>query len=124
MAKIRGIYKCNICGNIVSVLHEGAGELICCGQPMQLLQEKTKDIGFEKHIPIIEKSKKGFIVKVGKIPHPMESGHYIEWIEGAGEKGEIARIFLKPGDKPEAEFCFKVVSARELCNLHGLWKTS
>jgi superoxide reductase len=124
MAKIRGVYKCNICGNIVFVLHEGAGELVCCGQPMQLLQEKTQDIGSEKHVPIIENSKKGFIVKVGEIPHPMEPSHYIEWIEGAGENGEITRIFLKPGDKPEVEFCFKVISARIYCNLHGLWKTS
>ena len=72
----------------------------------------------EKHLPIIE----GKVVKVGSVEHPMEEGHYIEWIEATGENGEYAKVFLSPGDKPEAEFCFNVVSAREYCNMHGLWK--
>lgn len=37
------IYKCNVCGNIVEVLHAGAGQLVCCGQPMELLKEKTEN---------------------------------------------------------------------------------
>jgi len=123
MTKVGQVYKCDICGNIVTVLHAGGGELVCCGQPMDLLSEKTKDVGKEKHVPVIEKTKDGVKVKVGSVPHPMEQSHYIEWIEVVAD-GEVLRHFLKPGEKPEAEFCLKAkkVSAREYCNLHGLWK--
>lgn len=118
------IWKCNVCGNIVEVLHEGADSLVCCGQPMKLFEENTIDASKEKHVPVIEKTKKGFLVKIGSIPHPMEEAHYIEWIEAVGKNGKRCRKFLKPRDKPEAEFCFEVIEARELCNLHGLWKSS
>jgi superoxide reductase len=124
MTDQKQIYKCNICGNIVEVLHAGVGQLVCCGQPMELLKEKTEDIGKEKHVPVIEKTGTGIRVKVGSVPHPMEEKHYIEWIEiTANEK--TYRKFLKPGDKPEAEFEIKTkkIDAREYCNLHGLWKS-
>ena len=117
------VYKCEICGNIVEVLHAGKGELVCCGQPMKLLEEKTKEEGKEKHVPVIEKTGKGILVKVGSVPHPMEAKHYIEWIEvQSGDK--ILRKYLKPGDKPDAEFEIPAEGAtvREYCNVHGLWK--
>jgi superoxide reductase len=119
------VYRCNVCGNIVEVLHAGKGELVCCGQPMELLQEKTADVGLEKHVPVIEATEKGVKVKVGEIPHPMEEKHYIEWIEVITD-GDSYRKFLKPGDKPEAEFEIgrQKVIAREYCNIHGLWKSS
>ncbi len=122
MTQSNQIYKCNICGNVVEVLHTGVGELVCCGQPMELLIEKTQDLSQEKHVPVIEKTATGMIVKVGSIPHPMEKEHYIEWIEIMA-RGRIYRKFLKPGDKPEAEFDIKEekVVAREYCNIHGLW---
>ncbi|OGM02007.1 desulfoferrodoxin [Candidatus Woesearchaeota archaeon RBG_13_36_6] len=124
MTQQNQIYKCNICGNIVEVLHPGAGELVCCGKPMELLKEKTKDIGQEKHVPIIEKTKTGIKVKVGSVPHPMEEKHYIEWIELIAD-GVIYRKFLKPGQKPEAEFNIKAkrIESREYCNIHGLWRS-
>jgi superoxide reductase len=117
------IYKCNICGNIVEVLHGGAGELVCCGEPMELLDEKTADTGKEKHVPVIEKVDGGYKVKVGSVPHPMEEKHYIEWIELLAD-GRAYRQFLKPGAPAEAVFEVEAgsVSAREYCNIHGLWK--
>jgi superoxide reductase len=123
MTQLKQIYKCSICGNIVEVLHAGKGELVCCGQPMELLAEKTQDQGFEKHVPVIERTEQGILVKVGSIPHPMEEAHYIEWIEIIAD-GRYCRKFLKPGDKPEAlfEVTAKEVIAREYCNIHGLWK--
>jgi len=123
MTEQKQIYKCNICGNIVEVLHTGVGQLVCCEKEMELLKEKTEDVGQEKHVPIIEKTETGIKVKVGSILHPMEEKHYIEWIEIVAD-GRVYRKFLKPGDKPEAEFEIKAkeVSAREYCNLHGLWK--
>lgn len=121
MTKIKEIYKCEICGNIVEVVHESGGTLVCCGQPMKPMSENANDsASLEKHVPII----KGKKVIVGSVAHPMEEKHYIEWIEAASEKGETSRIWLKPEDKPEATFCFKPISAREYCNLHGLWKSS
>ena len=123
MAKKLEIYKCAVCGNIVEVLHGGAGELVCCGEPMELLAEKTADAAKEKHVPVIEKIDGGYKVKVGSVPHPMEAKHYIEWIELLAD-GKAYRQFLEPGTPPEATFHVKAgsVSAREHCNIHGLWK--
>ena len=125
MTEIKQIYKCNICGNIVEVLHTGVGQLVCCGQPMELLKEKTKDVGLEKHVPVIEKSNGKIKVKVGSVSHPMEDKHWIEWIELVAD-GKVYWKFLNPGDSPEADFEIEAenITAREYCNLHGLWKTS
>ncbi len=116
------VYKCNICGNIVEVLHEGAGTLVCCGQPMELLKEKTEDLGLEKHVPVVERIETGVKVKVGSVPHPMEEKHYIEWIEVIAD-GRVQRKFMKPGGKPEADFNIEAegLVVREYCNIHGLW---
>ena len=124
MTKQKQIYRCNICGNIVEVLHTGVGQLVCCGQPMELLKEKTEDVGLEKHVPVIEKTDIGVKIKVGSVPHPMEEKHYIEWIEIIAD-GKVYRKFLRPGDSSEAEFEIKAekVEAREYCNIHGLWKS-
>jgi superoxide reductase len=123
MVELNQIYKCNICGNITEVVHVGGGELVCCGQPMQLIKENTEDAAQEKHVPVIEKTEKGVKVKIGEVPHPMEDAHYIEWIEILAD-GKIYRKYLNPGDSPEAEFEIQAdsVTAREYCNLHGLWK--
>jgi len=117
------IYKCQICGNVVELIHSGAGELVCCGQPMTLFKENTTDAATEKHVPVVEKTADGFKVTVGSVAHPMEEKHYIEWIEVIADD-KVYRRFLNPGDAPEALFEIKVdkVTAREYCNLHGLWK--
>ena len=123
MTKRLEIYKCEVCGNIVEMLHEGAGELVCCGEPMKLYVENTVDAAREKHVPVVEKTDRGFKVKIGSVPHPMTAEHYIEWIEIIAD-GKAYRQFLKPGDKPEATFDIQAaqVFSREYCNLHGLWK--
>lgn len=117
------IYKCEVCGNIVEVLHAGKGELVCCGQPMKLFVENTTDAAQEKHVPVIEKTASGYKVKVGSVAHPMEDKHFIEWIQLIAD-GRAYRKFLNPGDAPEAAFDVQAarVAAREYCNLHGLWK--
>ena len=117
------IYKCEICGNIVQMLHVGDGELVCCGQPMKLYMENTVDASKEKHVPVVEKTATGVKVKVGSVPHPMEAKHYIEWIEVIADS-RAYRQFLNPGGAPEATFNIQAsrIAAREYCNLHGLWK--
>ncbi|MBU0899179.1 MAG: desulfoferrodoxin [Nanoarchaeota archaeon] len=123
MTKMNEIYKCNICGNIVEVLHTGGGTLVCCGENMHLMKDNTVNASKEKHVPVIEKTEKGITVKVGSVEHPMEDAHYIEWIQILAD-GRAGRVFLKPGEAPEANFCIKAkkIEVRAYCNLHGLWK--
>lgn len=125
MPKVLEIFKCEACGNIVEVLHAGDGELVCCGKPMKHFVEGQTDGAQEKHVPVIEKTANGYKVRVGSVPHPMEEKHWIEWIELIAD-GKVCRSFLRPGDAPEAEFCTTAtnVTAREFCNLHGLWKAN
>ncbi len=125
MTKINQIYKCPICGNIVEVLHTGKGELVCCGQPMELLTEKDKDTGYEKHLPVIQKQESQVIVTIGSVLHPMEEIHYIELIEIIAD-GKVYKEFLKPGDSPTAIFNINAnkIEARAYCNVHGLWKSN
>lgn len=123
MAKRLEVYKCEKCGNIVEVLHGGVGELVCCGEPMELLEEHSVDEGKEKHVPVKEKAEHGTKVKVGSVPHPMEEAHHIAWIEVVAG-GKAYREFLEAGQAPEATFCVEgpIEMVREYCNVHGLWK--
>ena len=123
MTELLQIYKCEVCGNMVEMVHTGAGELVCCGQPMKQFTENTVDAAKEKHVPVKEAADGGLKVKVGSVAHPMEEKHYIEWIEIIqGDKAY--RHFLKPGEAPEAVFPVEGEwTAREYCNLHGLWKS-
>ena len=125
MAKQNGIYKCEICGNVVSVIEAHEGELVCCGQPMKLLEEKTAEQeGKEKHVPVIEVDENKVTVKVGSVPHPMEKEHYIELIQIISDGNIVIGKRLEPGDEPKAEFCLEDtenLKARALCNVHGLW---
>ena len=124
MTKRLQIYKCEVCGNMVEIIHEGAGELVCCDQPMKRMEENTTDAALEKHVPVTEKTEDGIKVKVGSVPHPMQEEHYIEWIELIAD-GRTYRQFLNPGEEPEAVFKVEAqsVTAREYCNIHGLWKS-
>ncbi|MCK9522875.1 MAG: desulfoferrodoxin [Proteobacteria bacterium] len=121
----RDLYRCDRCGNIVEVLHASAGTLVCCGQPMTKQAENTQDASTEKHVPMIEKTDKGYRVTVGSVAHPMDDDHYIQWIELVACGVSNIR-FLKPGDPPVAEFCCVAdeVTARAYCNLHGFWKNA
>lgn len=118
------VYECEVCGQIVEVLREGKGTLVCCDQPMKLLEANTVDAAVEKHVPVVEKAEGGIKVKVGSVPHPMESEHWIEWVQVIND-GTSYRSFLNPGDEPEAFFGIEPAGdmiAREHCSLHGLWK--
>ncbi len=124
MADQSNVYKCEICGQIVEVLHSGGGTLVCCKQPMKFMAEGSIDAALEKHVPVIEQVGDGFLVKVGDVAHPMGDDHYIEWIELVVD-GILHRCLLKPGDKPEVVFKAQGsdVMARAYCNLHGAWKS-
>lgn len=124
MAVLLGVYKCDLCGNIVEVFHEGAGDLVCCNEAMKYQEEKTADSSTEKHVPFVEKIDGGFKVRIGEnTEHPMTPEHYIQWIEIIADN-KVYRQYLKPGEKPEAVFMVdsEDVIAREYCNIHGHWK--
>ncbi len=117
------IYRCNQCGNIVEVVHLGTGKLVCCNNQMELLKPQ-KDVGPEKHIPLIQEHETSYKISIGKIPHPMEDNHCIEWVELITPQ-KIYRKFFQPGDKPVAEFQIvdkpEKVKARQYCSIHGIW---
>jgi superoxide reductase len=124
MTAVLHVYKCNVCGNMVEVIHVGNGLLTCCGQAMQLCEENTTDAAHEKHVPVVERTNGEVKVKVGTAAHPMLVSHYIEWIElVAGEK--TCRRFLRPDEAPEAIFKTSAdrLTVRAYCNLHGLWRS-
>lgn len=124
MTKQKQVYRCAICGNIVEVVHPSVGVLSCCGQPMELLTENSKEAALEKHVPVIEKIDGGYKVSVGSVEHPMLPEHHIEWIELVTDS-QVMRRYLNPGEKPVAIFMTDAtdVTAREYCNIHGLWKS-
>ena len=120
------VYRCEVCGNIVEVNHEGSGTLVCCGQPMTLMAAKSSDAGNEKHLPVVEKAEHGTSIKIGSVLHPMEEKHYIEWIEVFMKSGKVMRIPLHPGDQPEVHIGHSIedlLEVRAYCNIHGLWST-
>lgn len=123
MAKRLQVFECEVCGQIVMVYGDGGGTLVCCNQPMAARVENTRDAAKEKHVPVIEKTASGYLVKVGAVAHPMLEEHHINWIELLAGDNLYTR-FLKPGDAPEAAFdtTAEAVSARAFCNLHGYWK--
>lgn len=123
MTELNQIFKCEVCGLMMEVVHSGKGKPVCCGKPMELKKANDQDASLEKHVPVVENFDGGIRVKVGSAAHPMEEQHYIEWIEVIAD-GRTARKYLKPGDAPEAEFCLNGdnIEVRAYCNLHGLWK--
>jgi len=123
MTQVKEVYKCEVCGNIVEVLHKGGGQMVCCGKPMTHIVENTVDAAREKHLPIVEKVDGGVLIKVGEVEHPMLEAHYIEWIEVHTEN-KVYRKYLQPGGKPEAVFKLdeEIKFVREYCNIHGLWR--
>ncbi len=119
----KDFYRCSICGNIVGMIEDGGGELVCCGQPMDLLKANTTDAATEKHVPVLTRDGNVLTVKVGSVDHPMAEEHYIQWI-CVVQGNRTQRAALKPGEAPMAEFVIGdgPVVAYEYCNLHGLWK--
>lgn len=116
-------YRCEICGNIVALVHDGGGELVCCGQPMTKLEAQTADSTLEKHVPVVTKEDGKLDVVVGSTLHPMIPEHFIQWIAlVSGDKFQM--VFLKPGIEPRASFeMADSGTIYEFCNIHGLWKT-
>jgi len=116
-------YLCKECKNVVELIYDGGGELVCCGAPMVELKASTADAANEKHVPVAKKDGDTTVVTVGSVLHPMTEEHYIMWIAAVTDRG-VFRKALKPGEKPEVSFrCLdKVVAYYEYCNLHGLWK--
>ena len=124
MANVRMVFRCRLCGQVVEVLSPGAGELVCCGEPMQELTGLTTDGAAEKHLPVAEAVEGGVRIRVGSEPHPMRPEHWIDWIEVV-TADSVWRRELAPGDEPAAFFPLGMADLRMVrihCNLHGLWR--
>lgn len=122
------LYKCEICGNIVEMVINGGGELVCCGKHMQKLETKYYEEAMtEKHVPIFLKNENNENeIRVGEVLHPMTNEHYIMFIEAISkDNDEIQRKYLNPEAEPKmiTDKSFDDVWAREYCNIHGLWGT-
>ena len=119
-------FRCLSCGNIIGVIKDGGGPLVCCGQPMQEIKANTTDAAQEKHVPVVTVHDRTIEVNVGSVAHPMLAEHWIEWIHLETKKG-AQMAHLQPGDTPKAVFVLapgdEVIAAYAYCNLHGLWKT-
>jgi superoxide reductase len=126
MIEKKQIYKCAKCGNVVESLWNGKPDISCCGQPMDKMVANTVDAAKEKHVPVIVRNGNQVTVEVGSVAHPMTPEHYILFVELLqGDK--VYRHDFKEGDaKAVAVFCIEdngqALSAREYCNLHGLWQ--
>lgn len=115
-------YRCEICGNLVGMIKDGGGQLVCCDKPMTELKPNTTDASKEKHVPAAVREGGKIVVQVGSAPHPMTPEHYIEWIAVISDTG-TERISLSPSDEPKAVFCDRPnAEVYAYCNLHGLWK--
>ncbi|MFA4946350.1 MAG: desulfoferrodoxin [Candidatus Micrarchaeia archaeon] len=125
MAEKNGVYKCSVCGNVVSVIEAHQGELVCCGKPMEFLPEQTYlQEGREKHVPLVEVKGNQVTVRVGSTAHPMLDNHYLEFIQLIQGERILETKRLYPGEAPEVSFTVKdarKLRARVLCNVHGLW---
>lgn len=123
MGNERSFYKCSTCGNIVGLIENGGGQLVCCGKPMDKLVPNTQDAALEKHVPVATFENGKLKVAVGSVLHPMTEEHHIAWIMVA--KGDLTeRVALDPLGSPTAEFCVGEgpITVYEYCNIHGLWK--
>lgn len=126
MTKMRELFKCSVCGNVIEVVNPGAPALVCCQKPMERLEAGVTDASKEKHVPVVEAVSGGIKVKVGSVAHPMEEKHFIRFIEVL-TKDQVLRAELTPNEAPEALFMVnaaEVLEVREYCTIHGLWKAA
>ena len=118
-------YICAHCRNIVEMVYDTDIKLFCCGDEMKELVPNTVEASGEKHIPAVTVKDDMVEVNVGSVNHPMESVHWIEWVQLVTDKGS-QRKYLKPGEAPNVKFLLsdeKPLAVYAYCNLHGLWKT-
>ena len=128
MTEINELYKCEVCGNIVEVVHASCGELVCCSQTMRKVKPQKEVAEFsEKHYPVLIKDEDGnYIIRVGEIDHPMEKEHYIMFIEAISkDKKYLKRVYLEPHEHPilDPACTCRHFDARALCNIHGLFES-
>jgi superoxide reductase len=120
------IFKCSICGNIVDLINNQHGTLVCCGKPMDLMIPNTVDAALEKHIPIINCNDNNIEIRIGEVIHPFVEEHYIDFV--IIEYGNsIKRIKLDKNQEPIVNINFNYkgdINVYAYCNIHGLWKTS
>jgi len=127
MSEPKKFFVCGICGNQVELFEDGGGDLVCCGEPMMLMEESSEAARDEGHEMKMEKIPGGIRVSIGKSKwHPMTAGHLIQWLE-CWIGNHVFRKHFKPGDEPVAEFMIEEwwkdgeePRFRSYCNVHGM----
>lgn len=121
----RKYFICDTCKNIVGLISDGGGALVCCGEPMRELKAGEVDAAAEKHVPVVRRDGTHIAVEVGSVPHPQTAEHHIAWIAACSE-GFTQRKELPIGVPPACAFAVSEgpVTVYAYCNLHGLWEAS
>ncbi|MBE6427622.1 MAG: desulfoferrodoxin FeS4 iron-binding domain-containing protein [Planctomycetaceae bacterium] len=127
MSEAKKFYVCEICGSQIEIIEDGGGEIVCCGEPMVLLNKSCETAKNKEHDLIIEEIPGGMKVQIGNgKPHPMSAGHFIQWIE-CWIGNHVFRKHLKPDNEPTAEFMIEewiksgeTPRFRTYCNVHGM----
>ena len=121
MTQLMELYKCKVCENVIEIVHQGAGTLVCCDEIMKLLEVKVPPKE-DAHYAYIERLDE--LTKKIYFNHPMTPEHHIEFIEVISlDNKYIKRKYLKPNDVPELIFechCTEGFQVRNYCNVHGV----
>ena len=118
------VYVCEICGNLIGMIHSSGVNVVCCGKKMTELEAGVVEASREKHIPVATVNGNNVDVVIGSVAHPMSEEHFIGWVYLETTKGGQRKV-LNPGDEPKVTFALadeKPVAVYAYCNLHGLWK--
>ncbi len=120
-------YVCKHCGNIIAMVKANGPAVVCCGEPMSVMECNTNPDLAKKHKPVVNIDGNKVVVTIGEIEHPATEEHYIDWVSLETKKGN-QRKEIPNGDKAQVVFMLEegdaVINAYSLCNLHGLWKTT
>ncbi len=119
------VFKCDSCGTVIEVMHGSDSSLVCCGQPMTVMNDENKSGAPETHIPVVEKTETGFKISVGSKLHGNTPTHTLYWIEVIAGKKQML-FHIEPGDESVVEVncpsCnLEDIKVRSYCDLHGLW---
>ncbi len=124
MTKKLEIYKCRVCSNVIEVVHEGEGTLVCCKEDMELLKENIPEPE-NPHYAYVEELDD--MLKKVTLKHVMTHEHHIEYVEVISNDGKfLKRKYFEETEPLEFLFrceCKEGFYVRLYCNLDNVWIT-
>lgn len=117
-------FRCSKCGNLVAMVEDSGVPMICCGEPMTLLEAGVSDGAAEKHVPALTVNDNEIHAQIGDVLHPATEEHHIDFICLETNKGFHLK-YITVGADPITNFTLSddetPIAVYEYCNLHGLW---